>query len=125
MRTTLRSVSSLISDRWLTRRDPLFLSTLSASRSWVSGPQKPSPVSIIQSASGLSHFDFPSNRGTDHCLWPFHPFASGWSQIRILAFGGMGCLHRRKTWVRNILHCPHHQHRSDTGAMRSFLIRFR
>jgi hypothetical protein len=59
MRTTLRSVSNLISDRWLTRRDPLFLSTLSASRSWVSGPQNlaryqssnrraASPTSIFQ-----------------------------------------------------------------------------
>jgi hypothetical protein len=23
-------------------------------------------------------------------------------------------MHRKNTWVRDILHCPHHQHRSDT-----------
>jgi hypothetical protein len=107
------------------RRHPSFLSTLSASLSCIPGPRNLTPVAVIQSASGFSHFDFQSSWPTDFGRCPFRPFSSHRSQISFLAFSNFGCMHLRNTWVRDILHCPHHQHLSDTGSSRFFLVRFR
>jgi hypothetical protein len=84
-----------------------FPSTPSASLSRISGPRNPTPVGVIQSASGFSYFDFPSSWPTDFGRCPFRPFSSGRFQISFPAFSNFGCMHLRNTWVRDILHCSH------------------
>jgi hypothetical protein len=53
------------------------------------------------------------------------PSSSGRSQKSLRAPSSLGCMHLRKTWVRDILYWPHHQHLSDTCSSRFFLTRLR
>jgi hypothetical protein len=106
------------------RCHPSFLSTRSSS-SCFPGPRNPTPVAMIQSARGFSHFALPSRCPIDVGRLPILPSSAGRCQIAFLGLSKSGCMHRRNTWVRDILHCPHHQHRSDTSSSLFFLVLFK
>jgi hypothetical protein len=88
------------------------------------GPSNPTPVATIQSGRGISHLAFPSSCPSDVGRVGILPSSSGRSQISFLALSKHGCMHRKNTWVRDILHCPHHQHRSETSSSLFFLVLF-
>jgi hypothetical protein len=128
-RKTNTRTTSLINDPIsshtdFSHRHPSHLSTLSANLSRIQGPRNPTPAPVIQSASGFSHFDFPSSWLTDFGRCPFRPFSSRRSNISFLAFSNFRCMHLRNTWMRDILHCSHYSNASDTGSSRICLVRF-
>jgi hypothetical protein len=107
------------------RRHPSFLSTRSASLLRSSLPSRPTPVAIIQSARGFSHFYFPRSCPTEVGLFLILPSSSSRSQISFHAISSLGCMHLRKICVRDMLNLPHHQHLSDISSSLFFLTRFR
>jgi hypothetical protein len=61
-----------------------------------------SPVAIIQSTKGFSHFHFPRSWPDEAGRFLIFPFSSRRSEISFRALSSFGCVHFRKR-----VYCPH------------------